>query len=154
MANRLLIGDRATGGYGLYVSKAGEDVLTCNKNDLYFWTEHEESGTAHVGYGQAHIIPYQGGSSSAPVNSASVNLSSSSTASVSYQNRVIDGDDVMLMGGNAHPLIDKSNIGSQKGIKFTSPSATGATANRSYSGTGGTFTVFVFKKLNDGAALI
>tara|TARA_Y100000310_G_scaffold201688_1_gene201775 strand:- start:287 stop:748 length:462 start_codon:yes stop_codon:yes gene_type:complete len=153
MANRLLIGDRATGGYGLYVSKAGEDVLTCNKSDLYFWTEHEESGTAHVGYGQAHIIPYQGGSSSAPVNSASVNISSSSTASVSFQDIVIDGDDVMLMGGNAYPLTS-SGIGSQKGIKFTSPSATGATANRSYSGTGGTFTVFIFKKLNDGVALI
>ena len=28
MANRILIGNRATGGYGLYVSKTGEDVLT------------------------------------------------------------------------------------------------------------------------------
>ena len=38
MANRLLIGDRADGGYGLYASKAGEDVLTCNKHSgLYFY---------------------------------------------------------------------------------------------------------------------
>ena len=64
-----------------------------------------------------------------------------------------DGDDVMIIGGNAHPT-SNSGIGSQKGISFTSPSATGATANRSYSGTGGTFTVCVFKKLNDGTALI
>ena len=154
MANRILIGNRATGGYGLYVSRSGEDVLTCNKNDLYFWTEHEESGTAHVGYGQAHIIPVSGGSSSAPVESASINISSSSTASVSFQIIVIDSDDFMHMGATAHPLIDNDNIAVAKGIKFTSLSTTGATANRSYSGTGGTFTVFVFKKLNDGVALI
>lgn len=28
MANRILVGNRSTGGYGLYVSKTGEDVLT------------------------------------------------------------------------------------------------------------------------------
>ena len=36
MANRILIGNRATGGYGLYVSKAGSDVLTCAPKDLLF----------------------------------------------------------------------------------------------------------------------
>jgi len=154
MANRLLIGDRADGGYGLYASKAGEDVLTCNKHSgLYFYTEHEESGVDFFGHGKAQLIPTSGGSSSAPVESVSVNISSSSTASVSFQDIVIDGDDVMLIGGEAQPLIS-SGIGSQKGIKFTSVSATGATANRTYSGTGGTFTVFIFKTLNDGAALI
>ena len=140
MANRLLIGNRATGGYGLYVSKSGEDVLTCNKSDLFF------------GHGQPQIIPISGGSSSAPVESVSVNISSSSTASVTFQDLVVDGDDVLIIGGEAQPLT-RSGIGSQKGIKFTSPSATGATANRTYSGTGGTFTVFIFKKLSNGAAL-
>jgi len=36
MANRILIGNRATGGYGMYVSKAGSDVLTCAPKDLLF----------------------------------------------------------------------------------------------------------------------
>ena len=152
MANRILIGNRATGGYGLYVSRSGEDVATCNKSDLYFWTENEESGSNFVGYGPLQVVPISGGVTSAPVESATINISSSSTASLSFQDLVADGDDVLIMGGSAHPT-SSSGIGSQKGIKFTSPSATGATANRSYSGTGGTFTVFVFKRLNDGAAL-
>lgn len=152
MANRILAGYRAVGGYGLYVSKAGEDVLTCNKSDLYFWTENEESGANFVGYGPLQTVPISGGTTSAPVESVSINISSSSTASLSFQDIVADGDDVLILGGNAHPT-SNSGIGDQQGIKFTSPSATGATANRTYSGTGGTFTVFVFKRLNDGAAL-
>ena len=36
MADRILIGNRATGGYGLYVSKPGEPVLTCGVDDLIF----------------------------------------------------------------------------------------------------------------------
>ena len=152
MANRILIGNRATGGYGLYVSKSGEDVATCNKSDLYFWTENEESGSNFVGYGPLQTVPISGGATSAPVESTTINISSSSTASLSFQDLVADGDDVLIMSGNAHPT-SNSGIGNQQGIKFTSPSATGATANRTYSGTGGTFTVFVFKRLNDGAAL-
>ena len=38
MADRILIGNRATGGYGLYVSKPGEPVLTCGVDDLIFST--------------------------------------------------------------------------------------------------------------------
>ena len=36
MAHRILIGNRATGGYGMYVSKSGADVLTCAAKDLLF----------------------------------------------------------------------------------------------------------------------
>ena len=36
MANRVLLGNRATGGYGLYVSKTGSNVLTCSDNELIF----------------------------------------------------------------------------------------------------------------------
>mgnify|MGYP003656698420 FL=1 len=35
MANRILIGSRATGGYGAYVSKHGEDVLTTTNGLLF-----------------------------------------------------------------------------------------------------------------------
>ena len=34
MANRVLLGNRATGGYGLYVSKSNSNVLTCDIKDL------------------------------------------------------------------------------------------------------------------------
>ena len=36
MANRVLIGNRSSGGYGIYVSKSGSDVLTCDVDDLIF----------------------------------------------------------------------------------------------------------------------
>ncbi len=129
MANRILIGNRATGGYGLYVSRSGEDVATCNKSDLYFWTENEESGSNFVGYGPLQTVPISGGATSAPVESTTIDISSSSTASLSFQDLVADGDDVLIMSGNAHPT-SRTGQPQQKGIKFTSPSATGATANR------------------------
>ena len=88
------------------------------------------------------VAPVSGGSSGAPVESASVDISSATTAS----------DDILLLGGLPHPT-SRSGQPSQRGIKFTSISATGATANRTYSGTGGTFTVCVFKRLGDGATL-
>jgi len=152
VAQRILIGNRSTGGYGLYVSKSGADVTSCGKNDLYFWTENEESGGNFVGLGISQTVPISGGSSGVPVESASINISSSSTASVSFQDLVVDGDDIMVHGGVAHP-ITKGAITAGLGIKFTSLSATGATANRTYSGQGGTFTVCAFKLLGDGAAL-
>lgn len=36
MANRVLLGNRSTGGYGLYVSRAGKNVLICDPDDLIF----------------------------------------------------------------------------------------------------------------------
>ena len=35
MANRILVGNRATGGYGLYVSQSGDDVLTTTEPLLF-----------------------------------------------------------------------------------------------------------------------
>jgi hypothetical protein len=53
MANRVLIGDRSTGGYGLYVSKNGEDVLTTT-NSLQFDSRMGASMVVHS-YGQGSI---------------------------------------------------------------------------------------------------
>ena len=50
MANRVLMGNRATGGYGLYVSKTGDDVLTTT-NPLAF-DSRTGSGWAVKDYGQ------------------------------------------------------------------------------------------------------
>ena len=53
MANRILIGNRATGGYGIYVGQSGEDVLTTT-NALQFDSRMGASTIIHS-YGQGSI---------------------------------------------------------------------------------------------------
>ena len=53
MANRVLIGNRTTGGYGLYVSKTGDNVLTTT-NSLAFDARMGASLIVHS-YGQGSI---------------------------------------------------------------------------------------------------
>ena len=53
MANRVLIGNRSTGGYGLYVSKSGENVLSTT-NSLQFDSRMGASLIVHS-YGQGSI---------------------------------------------------------------------------------------------------
>lgn len=87
MANRVLLGNRATGGYGLYVSESGENVLTCSKSKLLFYTDSGETGSSFVTKGTHQAVPFSGGTgSTAPVTKNTVNLSSASSASLSYQN--------------------------------------------------------------------
>ena len=54
MANRVLIGNRATGGYGLYVSKNGENVLNTT-NSLAFDSRMGASAIVHS-YGQGSLL--------------------------------------------------------------------------------------------------
>ena len=61
MANRILIGNRATGGYGLYVSEPGADVLTAAHDDLTFWTDSGETGANFVSKGIHQTVPWSGG---------------------------------------------------------------------------------------------
>ena len=53
MANRVLMGNRSTGGYGLYVGKSGEDVLTTT-NSLLFDASMAGSLIVHS-YGQGSL---------------------------------------------------------------------------------------------------
>ena len=53
MANRVLIGNRATGGQGIYVSQNGEDVLTTT-NALQFDSRMAASAVVHS-FGQGDI---------------------------------------------------------------------------------------------------
>ena len=53
MANRVLVGNRSTGGYGLYVSKHGDNVLTTT-NSLAFDSRMGASAIVHS-YGQGSI---------------------------------------------------------------------------------------------------
>ena len=49
MANRVLLGNRATGGYGLYVSKANSNVLTCDRKELLFDSSQKRAGEVYAG---------------------------------------------------------------------------------------------------------
>jgi hypothetical protein len=49
MANRILAGNRATGGYGLYVSKANSNVLTCDRKELLFDSSQKRAGDVYAG---------------------------------------------------------------------------------------------------------
>ena len=48
MANRLLLGNRSSGGYGLYISKPGKDVTSCGRQDLIFDSSTNMAATVHT----------------------------------------------------------------------------------------------------------
>ena len=100
MANRILMGNRATGGYGLYVSEPGADVLTCGHDDLTFWTDSGETGSNFV------------------------SISAGATASLTYTNL---GANPFLLGGFA--LGSSASNNNVKLVSFSSISATGATGS-------------------------
>lgn len=54
MANRVLLGNRSTGGYGLYVSKAGENVLDTTETMIF--DPRTGSSPAVKTYGQDYIL--------------------------------------------------------------------------------------------------
>lgn len=83
MTNRVLMGNRASGGYGLYVSKAASNVLTCDDKDLLFSTKDKASGTAQV---------YAGGTISS-LSSAQNFLTTGSKDNLGYIPLVITNED-------------------------------------------------------------
>ena len=54
MANRVLLGSRSTGGYGLYVSKAGENVLDTTETMIF--DPRTGSSPAVKTYGQGSMV--------------------------------------------------------------------------------------------------
>ena len=55
MANRVLIGNRSTGGYGLYVSKANSNVLNCDRKELLFDSSQKRAAEVYAGGNQTTI---------------------------------------------------------------------------------------------------
>ena len=80
--NRVLMGNRATGGYGLYVSKANSDVLNCARKELLFDASQPRAGEV-----------YAGGSQSSLGNSGQNFLTTSSKSSLGYIPMVIHSED-------------------------------------------------------------
>ena len=82
MANRVLLGNRATGGMGAYVSKAGNNVLTCNRKELLFDSSQNRAGEI-----------YAGGSQSTLSSSGQNFLTTNSKSSLGYIPMVVHTED-------------------------------------------------------------
>ena len=82
MANRVLLGNRSTGGYGLYVSKANSNVLTCARKELLFDASQPRAGEI-----------YAGGSQSSLGTSGQNFLTTSSKSSLGYIPMVVHTED-------------------------------------------------------------
>ena len=116
MANRVLIGNRATGGYGLYVSRLTSNVLTCASDKLLFSTDHGETGSNFVTKGHFQAVPVSGGvGSNAPVTSSTSTIAASGTATASYQN--IASTLIMLWGSS--PSLTGAGEGSSVSQTYT-----------------------------------
>ena len=89
MANRLLLGKSTnsnlghTGGkFGLYISRAGDDVTSCTKDQLIFNTDNVGSASGAIDLGQFQIVPIAGGTNA----STSVTIAGGSSATISTEN--------------------------------------------------------------------
>ena len=102
MANRVLLGNRSAGGYGLYVSRLTSNVLDCANDKLMFNTNSGETGSNFFSAGHFQLVPVSGGTgSSAPVTTSTTTVSANSTATASYQNYA---SSTVLMWGVSAPI--------------------------------------------------
>ena len=147
MAKRVLVGNRSTGGYGLYVSKSGSPVDTCDTDELTFWTDSGETGSNFVAKGVHQTVPFTGGldSNGSPV--VTIDLSSATTLTLNFSDL---GDETFGYGGFVQGSINPGSD-SKKGVYFTSTDSDSTVANRV--GTAGTFKGVIFKSLSAGIAL-
>ena len=108
MANRVLAGNRSSGGYGLYVSRPGNNnVLNCANDKLMFNTNSGETGSSFFSAGHFQAVPVSGGTGgTAPTVSSSTTISAGATATPTYQN--FASTKLMLWGISA-PLSSGTN---------------------------------------------
>ena len=88
MANRVLLGKstnsnlgHSSGKFGLYISRAGDDVTSCTADQLVFNTDNVGSVSGNIDVGQFQIVPTSG--TNATVN---VTVAAGSSATVSHTN--------------------------------------------------------------------
>ena len=89
MANRVLLGKSTnsnlghTGGkFGLYISRTGDDITNCTKDQLIFNTDNVGSVSGAIDLGQFQIVPIAGGTNA----SSSVTIAGGSSATISTEN--------------------------------------------------------------------
>ena len=142
MANRILLGNRSTGGYGLYVSKPGANVLTCGVDDLIFSTL-DSTSTPFSAAGIHQTVPFSGGTgTTAPDVVNDFTLSGSGTSTISFQDL---GDNVFAYVGHPQAAVSLSSNG-KKAVTFTSTDADSTVATDL--GVGGDYTMTIFKRLS------
>ena len=142
MANRILLGNRSTGGYGLYVSEPSANVLTCGVDDLIFSTL-DSTSTPFSANGIHQTVPFSGGTgSTAPDVVNDFTLSGSGTASISFNDL---GDNVFAYVGHPQAAVSLSSNG-KKAVTFTSTDADSTVATDL--GVGGDYTMTIFKRLS------
>ena len=142
MANRILLGNRSTGGYGLYVSKPGANVLTCGVDDLIFSTL-DSTSTPFSAAGIHQTVPFSGGTgTTAPDVVNDFTLSGSGTATISFEDL---GDNVFAYVGHPQAAVSLSSNG-KKAVTFTSTDADSTVATDL--GVGGDYTMTIFKRLS------
>ena len=142
MANRILLGNRSTGGYGLYVSKPGANVLTCGVDDLIFSTL-DSTSTPFSAAGIHQTVPFSGGTgTTAPDVVNDFTLSGSGTSTISFEDL---GDNVFAYVGHPQAALSLSTNG-KKAVTFTSTDADSTVATDL--GVGGDYTMTIFKRLS------
>jgi len=55
MTNRVLLGNRSTGGMGLYISKSTHNALTCDHKELLFDSSQKRTGEVYAGGNQTTL---------------------------------------------------------------------------------------------------
>ena len=86
MANRIILGKSTNsnlghsgGKFGLYISRPGDDVTNCTKDQLIFNTDNVGSVSGAIDLGQFQVVPTSGTNAT-----ASVSASAGATASISH----------------------------------------------------------------------
>jgi len=89
MGNRVILGKSTNtnlghsgGKFGLYISRTGDDITTCTKDQLIFNTDNVGSVSGAIDLGQFQIVPISGTTDA----STSVTVASGSTATISTEN--------------------------------------------------------------------
>jgi hypothetical protein len=95
MGNRVLLGNRSTGGYGLYISKStSDDVLDCDLNDLTFNSNLSDSTSGIVDNKGAMYAPYANGVVTR-VSSAFMGVTTWPTSDFTYEDS--SGNDIVTI---------------------------------------------------------
>ena len=112
MGARVLLGESinsnlghstSSGNYGLYISRTGDDITNCTKDQLIFNTDDVGNNSGAVDLGQFQVLPTSG--TSAYVNTS---VGAGATATVSFTNQTSTGH--LLYGKFAGGVQNEANI--------------------------------------------
>ena len=145
MANRVLIGNRSSGGYGIYVSKSGSDVLTSDVDDLIF-SSLDSTSTPFAANGVLQTVPFSGGSGGTePTVKNDFDYNDTSGHTISFQDL---GDNNFAHIGNAQPSTRPTSQ-VKYGAVFTSTDADSTILTNHDSSFEGT--MVIFKRLSSSS---